>query len=245
MEVIQNWFNNNCDYAKGLDIYAGIPTHNKNILKNLKRRKSKVNLVKLKYELQRHLPNTINLAPKPVNYTAVLNTVETATQATLAKYNKQQAVYFHQLPPELQPVLLQANTLFKELCLLKVQLNALPANATRKANNIQLNIHLKRIKNQQCWDKIDYYKTHKLLPPAPPDKYKNLTPTQLHRQDLYLTTSIFKLKKRISINKEKLKQANTQHERTRLKRAIAKAQGNVLLKNDLQIKIKDLIYGTT
>ena len=241
MNAVQQWLNNPDSYTEGLKLYALQPAHNKNLHRSLSRKESAVNFQKLKYELSKQSKAKV----KPVKIrTKIVQkepTVAEVVTANLLVKEKKQAIYFHNLPEALQPTLLEANILFKKLCLLKVQLNNMPENAIEECNAIEMEEH--RIKNQQCWDKIDYWQKHKLLPPTPKNEYEDFTPAQLLRKEQNMFSAISRLNSRIKTNKTKLAKEDSIPEITKLKRAIAKAEANVLSKQDDLIKIKDLING--
>ena len=159
------------------------------------------------------------------------------------QYTTKQALYFHELPEELRPILLEANTLFKEMCLLKVQLNELPAEAETKALQLQTKISQKQKRNALCWKKLDYWKTHKVAPKESKGKFETLTPANLVKQEQYLFASISKMKKRLESNRELLKTTVGIVELNKLQRTISKQESTLIAKNEELLKIKALING--
>lgn len=245
MNEIQQWFTNGCDYASGVLIYNQHPRSNKNIARLLSKRENALNQEKLKYELQKlSKVSVVNKAIK-VSKVKTVNTVavEKLIKSSVDIAKKKASIFFHQLPPELQPVLLKANVLFKECCLLKVQLNALKPKEESKSLSIQLEISDKRKKNELCWSKIDYWLEHKKIAPEPECEFENMTPAQLLRRDQYLFQSKGKLQKRIDLNKAKLETAVSLDEKNRIIRAIEKQEANLLKQETQQLKIKDIING--
>lgn len=91
--------------------------------------------------------------------------------------------------------------------------------------------------------KIDYWKTHKLVPKEAKGKFEKLTPANLVKQEQYLFASISKMKKRLAENKEMLKSANGVNEVNKLLRAVAKQESTLIAKNEQLITIKRLING--
>lgn len=258
MKTIQKWFNDDCPYKEGVKLYASLPRHNKNIARLLSRAETKTNLFKLKYELKQLAPEPIKIEAKPVvlvskkgiSYKVKSSPLPKAVKAsptltTIEKPKKQEkkSLYFHDLPDELRPVLLEANQLFKELCLLKVQLNEQPKKAIEACNAIQVQMHAKRQRNTLCWQKIDYYLQHRELPPVTVSKFKDLTPAQLWKKDQYAFQNISKNKKRLEANKIALETATTVTETTRIQRKIAKNEANILRYTEQQIELKALIDG--
>lgn len=245
MNEIQQWFASGCNYASGVLIYSQHPRSNKNIARLLSKRESALNYEKLKYELQKL--SKVAVVPKQIKV-SVLKTNNTVSNQkiigpSIAISKQKQALFFHQLPAELQPTLLDANVLFKECCLLKVQLNALKTKEEHEALDIQLKISDKRKKNELCWQKIDYWLDHKKLPKEPDCEFENMTPAQLLRRDQYLYQSKGKLEKRIIINKDKIEKTSSVDEKNRIKRAIAKQEANLIKQETQHLKIKDIING--
>ena len=157
MNAIEQWKANGTPYNEGVLLYASFPTHNKVLLKNFQKKQSPQLLEKLKYELSKidNSAKTVTNVPKQIkteqngtnepkrNKTELVQYIEQQQ----IQYTTKQALYFHELPAELRPILLEANTLFKEMCLLKVQLNELPAEAETKALQLQTEIAQKQKQN--------------------------------------------------------------------------------------------------
>jgi hypothetical protein len=239
MEIIQEWLEGDCDYSFGVAIYGDLPKHNRNLLSMFKKKENTINREKLKHELQKFLsaPTPIIAAAKVIPLK--ITSVETAI---LANENKQ-ALFFHQLPPELQPVLLEANQLFKENCFLKVQLNDLPQHAEKKAIEIQLQIHRNFEQNALCWKKIDYFLEHRVVPADKVSELEGYTPAGLLRKQQLLYASISKLNSRLKDNNEKLPFAVYVADKSKLERIIMKQEANLLKQNQELITISKLIDG--
>ena len=137
METLQHWFDNDCPYQEGVVLYENHPKVNRNLLTHFKKKHTELLHEKLKYELGKF--NQKSTSFKKVTKKEITPALE---QPIVYKYEsvqvleKQQSLYFHQLPEPLRPVLLEANNLFKENCYLKTQLNDLPALAENKALEI-------------------------------------------------------------------------------------------------------------
>lgn len=253
MNAIEQWKANGTPYNEGVLLYASFPSHNKVLLKNFQKKQTPQLLEKLKYELskidnsaktvtnvQKRTKTEQNGTNEPKrNKTELVQYIEQQQ----IQYTTKQALYFHELPAELRPTLLEANTLFKEMCLLKVQLNELPPEAETKALQIQTEISQKQKRNALCWEKLDYWKTHKVAPKEAKGKFETLTPANLVKQEQYLFASISKMKKRLAENKELLKTAVGVNEVNKLQRTIAKQESTLIAKNEELITIKRLING--
>ena len=256
MNAIEQWKANGTPYNEGVLLYASLPAHNKVLLKNFQKKQSPQLLEKLKYELSK----IDNSEKTEQNGTFVQKRTKTEQNGTIEpkrnktelvqyieqqqiQYTTKQALYFHELPAELRPILLEANTLFKEMCLLKVQLNELPAEAENKALQLQTEIAQKQKQNALCWEKLDYWKTHKVAPKEAKGKFETLSPANLVKQEQYLFASISKMKKRLELNRELLKTASGVIEVNKIQRTIAKQESTLIAKNEELLKIKALING--
>lgn len=253
MNAIEQWKANGTPYNEGVLLYASLPAHNKMLLKNFQKKQSPQLLEKLKYELSK-IDNSVQTVK---NVQKQIKTEQNGTnqpkrnKTELVQYIEQQqiqyttkhALYFHELPAELRPTLLEANTLFKEMCLLKVQLNELPAEAETKALELQTEIAQKQKQNALCWEKLDYWKTHKIAPKEAKGKFETLSPANLVKQEQYLFASISKMKKRLELNRELLKTASGVIELNKIQRTIAKQESTLIAKNEELLKIKALING--
>lgn len=266
MDAITQWFDNNTPYDEGVSLYEKLPNHNKILLKNFQKKQSGVHHEKLKYEL-RKISDSVNktavtskseLLPKKqtkMYETEVLykngqslsksaeNQIVQHIAQTETENKTKQAIYFHQLPSELQPVLLEANTLFKQMCLLKVQLNNVPAHAEKKALAIQTEIAKKQKENALCWQKIDYWQEHKTAPKLQNSDFSNLTPANLVKKEQYLFASISKINSRLKQNRIDIKKTTSVPELNRLDRLISKQENTLITKNEELITIKRLING--
>ena len=240
MEIIKEWLEGDCDYTFGVAIYGDLPKCNRNLLTMFQKKESAFNRDKLKNELRKYL-NAPVVAPiiKKVIPVIKVNSVETAVLANETK----QALFFHQLPPELQPVLLEAHQLFKENCFLKVQLNDLPEHAEKKALELQIKIARNFEQNGLCWKKIDYFLEHRVVPQSKQSEHENLTPAGLLRKQQLLYASISKLKSRLAENNTKLPLAVYVTDRTKLERVIMKQEENLLKQNEELLIISKTIDG--
>ena len=255
MNAIEQWKANGTPYNEGVLLYASLPAHNKMLLKNFQKKQSPQLLEKLKYELSKidQSEKTISIKKESPVYKLNINingnqktpeiSVVQYIEQQQTSYTTKQALYFHELPAELRPILLEANTLFKEMCLLKVQLNELPAEAEPKALQIQTEIAQKQKQNALCWEKLDYWKTHKVAPKEAKGKFETLSPANLVKQEQYLFASISKMKKRLELNRELLKTASGVVEVNKIQRTIAKQESTLISKNEELLKIKALING--
>jgi hypothetical protein len=251
MNAIETWFKNSTPYDEGVLIFETIPGHNKVLLKNFKRKKSIQLHEKLKYELRKFLKEINAPAKKEVQKIGQIFKDQNFSKVSVVQYIEQsnlevqqkQAIYFHELPTELRPFLLEANTLFKEMCFLKVQLNEIPAHAEEKALEIQIAINAKQKANANSWKKIDYWQKHKVAPTEKPSEFLKLAPAELLRKEQYLFAAISKLNKRLQLNREASQSVTLLKESNRISNAIRKQENNLIIKNDELQKIKALIHG--
>lgn len=228
---INLWFEKGCNYEEGVLLYASVKGCNFILLKNFKKKETPALKEKLKYELKKHL----QVEPKAL--LELKNEVENKKPSTIS-YEK---TFFHELPEELRPVLLEANQLFREMCFLKVQLNELQPMAEEEALKIQLAIVGKRKKNELCWKRIDYYKKHKVLIQPKPRKIEQIPPARQLQKEQYLYAAISKLRKRLEENRSELEICIDFKEKNKLKRKIQKQESNILDKEEELQLLKDLI----
>lgn len=241
--TIKEWLDNKGSYKDGLKLYESFSNHNKNILRNLSRRKSAVNLQKLVYEIKKLESKTVIKSNIEVKLVAknINPTQKELAVKEFSVYEKKQSIWFHQLPEELHETLLEANNTFKEKCMLKVQLNDQPNDAIDICNALQVRIsNLTKI-NDLAWSKIDYFFKYRQLPLPPKDDLSDLTPAQLLRKEQNVFSSISRLNKRIKTNTEKIKKTNDKTFINRFIRSIDNAKSSLLTKEELLIKIKKKI----
>jgi hypothetical protein len=240
MEIIQDWFDGDCDYTFGVAIYGDLPKHNRQLLSMFQKKENTFNREKLKHELLKFLNTPVPAVAKVVK----LKAPQTVTvEDTILAVENKQALFFHQLPPELQPVLLEANQLFKENCFLKVQLNDLPQHAEKKALELQIQISRNFEKNGLCWKKIDYFLEHRIVPQSKQSEHEGLTPAGLLRKQQLLYASISKLNSRLKENNEKLQTAVYVVDKNKVERMIMKQEQNLLKQNEELLIISKLIDG--
>jgi len=242
MEILQKWFENGCDYASGVLIYKELPKHNPSLLRNFQKKQNSFNAEKLKYELkkfQEKYNQTVFVSEIKKEVAAVVSMVPEKVSST----DQNNVVLFHQLPESLRPVLLEANQLFKENCLLKVNLNELPAHAEKAALELQIKIHTNFKRNELCWQKIDLFLEKRIIADAPITEFNGLTPEGKLRTQQLLYSSISKLNTRLKANREKLKTAEFVSIKSKIEREISKQEQNLLQKNEQLILISNLIDG--
>lgn len=243
MEIIQNWFNDGCNYASGIVIYGNLPKHNPTLLKTFQRKENSFNAEKLKYELNKFAEKYSQNVFVAEIQKAFSTSVVIPVPEKVSKIEQKTAVLFHQLPEALRPVLLEANQLFKENCLLKVNLNELPAHAEKEALKLQLKIHDNFRKNGLCWQKIDLFLEKRIIAPTPKHEFEGLTPAGLLRQQQLLYASISKLNSRLKSNREQLPKATVLAIKSKIERQISKQEENLVQQNEKLIIISNLIDG--
>lgn len=242
---IQTWLDSGSPYPEGVLLYSQQSGCNKVLLSNFKKKQSQLLHEKLKYELKKlsAVPKAERRPTTTLQKVAQPKSVKQAVTLQIESEEKKQAVLFHELPPELRPVLLEANTLFREMCMLKVQLNELPDHAEKEALKVQLLINSKRKRNQSCWSEIEYFQTHKVLLQKKVDELEKLSPAQLVKKEQLLFSAISRLKKRKSENDKLLETTEDLNTKNKLTRALMKQEENIIIKTEQLDKIKTLING--
>ncbi len=241
MERIIFWLESkDSPYMEGLDLYESLPNHNKSLVRNLRRTENPLNRQKLIYELKKFVqmrPKTIAVVSVPVLTPIVPMQSSSPVVESIKKEESKTTPLFHQLPSPLRPVLLEANSLFKENCLLKAELNDLPYEAEEQALLIMRKIDQNVKANELAWSKIDYWLEHKQLPQDNTVVVAKLTMDQLINQRNLLESSISRLKKRLNANKTKIAQSDIQ-DQNKLSIKIAKQEKSILQKEELLFQLK-------
>lgn len=246
MERIIFWLESkDSDYFEGLRLYESLPTHNKNLVRNLKRTESAFNRQKLIYELKKVVNVPIQKKELPIYTTSPVVEITISPSPVLTSvqdHEKKIAPLFHQLPAQVRPILLEANNLFKENCLFKTELNELHADQEAEALAIQIQIDRNEKANTLAWSKIDYYLEHKRLPPTSKVSLSKWSIDKLMYKRNLIEASLSKQRKRLTTNKEKLSilEGTELH---KLQRTVAKQEKAVLEKEEQLFKIKEELNG--
>lgn len=238
---VQQWFDAGMDYAAGVSLYERIGK-NKLLLRNFKRINNTANQKKLEYELGKFLPKVEVIKPQAPLEPIVVN-VEAIVEQQVQQYESKQTELIKQLPEELIPVLLRANMVWKENCLLKLQLNALPVEAESLALELQLKIDGNWKENKNCWKQIDYFLEHRSLPKEAKSDFDDLTGAQLAKRQQYHFQNISKLKKRITENRKVLSKTDSVKVKARLERTLAKQESDLLAKEKELETLTRLVNG--
>ena len=240
---IQEWLHNGADYAQGVKIYKSLPGHSKLLLRQFALRENPLRKEKLMYELKKfinHQPELqkISATPAPI----VEDPRKEAVTETIIAAETQTAPLFHELPTELRPVLLEANTLFRENCYLKAELNEVAIDDEERALAIQVKIDRNFKANAMCWEKIEYWRTHKVLPKTiATQDIANYSMDKLIKELQLLNSSVSRMEKRLKQNKEALKVVENLREEQKIQRKIAKQEADIIKKREQILIIKTTI----
>ena len=240
---IQEWLKNPV-YATGVELYKNTKGHNKLLLRQFAMRENAQRKEKLIYELKKLLPT--KHTPLPTLPTAPATKIPTTEPervlVTAEKESKRVAPLFHELPAELRPVLLEATNLFKENCLLKVELNETHQDNEEQALQLQIKIDRNFKANAMCWDKIEYWRTHKVLPKITTvQSISNYSMDKLIKQQQLLNSSVSRMEKRLAENKALLVTEEDPAKRNKLLRKITKQEAEVIKKREELLTIKTTI----
>lgn len=250
MEVIQQWLDSGADYNKGVEIYKNTKGCSKMLLRQFALRETTQRKEKLIYELKKLIPKQVSVLPTkltalPTKLTAPVAKQQPKEQVVLQtaeKESKRIAPLFHELPPELRPVLLEANNLFKENCMLKAELNEVAIEDEATALQIQIRISRNFKANAVCWDKIEYWQKHKQLPKETSvENISAYSMGKLLREQANINSSVSRMEKRLKINQANLSAEENPAERNKLLRKIAKQEKDILQKREQQLIIKNTI----
>lgn len=215
MQQIDNWFSNSKDYHEGVAIYASLPIKHPRLLQQLNQGKTNTNMATLVSELRKYNNTTLlrdtkqSVQPKKVNLKVdLLPKTTTQTTINIDAERKQQTnasitrefagIKMGDLPPELRPKFLRAQSVFYQMIELKFALNDLLPEAQESALSIILQIEGLDEERDIIWAELHHWKAHKtLLVTTAPSDYSTKTPLQLDQQKRNLRSSITKISKRI------------------------------------------------
>lgn len=242
MESIKKWINAGCKYYDGVALYATLPECMPTLLANLQQGKNAVRHEKLKYELKKALRSDQAPPPTPLPSRGdKMPAMIPSPPAEPPAQDVKEKLLFHQLPAELRPVLKEANALFAEKCMLKVALNELAPEMESEALDLCLQIYNLTKHNALCWQKIDYWREHRNLPPLAVPKHSTMGGAQLVKKQQNLFSSISRLKKRLNDNRSLIAITDGLKAVAKLQRAIAKQEGNLMKQEDELLHITQLI----
>ncbi|MGK4567839.1 hypothetical protein [Flavobacterium sp. 3HN19-14] len=214
------------DYLSGVSLYAEVK-FNHNIMAFFRRKQTPAHMKKLIYELGKF--SDVQTPLPDVNSGEKVNaTINEVVEQLSEQESLKDKLLFVDLPPELRPVLAEKNRLFSENCLLKVTLNELPDDAVDQAYDIQVKIEANWKRNAACWKQLDYWKEHRAVPTIEITDFEKMSPEAKLRRQQQLFASISKLKKRIIGYESGLKSETTVRNITKLKKALAKSELNLI-----------------
>lgn len=250
MGTVKEWFDSDKDYQKGVELYLKYGK-NSNLKNRFQMNDSKYNRDKLEYELSKFLD--VPVAHKPVVSKVDLsispdgnfNTVSTeaVAEVTIVENEQKTALLFDDLPPTVRPFLLEANNAFKELCLLKTELNEVPDEDEEKAFGIQKKMEALRTVNENAWRKIDYFlQTGKEIE-VKEELLTDLSPAQLVKRQQLQFQKVSKDKKSIEVLMQQLAGSESSLIKQKLKNKIEKAKHKLLIDEDILLKINSLVDG--
>lgn len=217
---IKDWFDNGCKYFTGLDVYEAHPKHNRHLLFRLKRKESRANLVKLKYELKK-LQNT----DTSVKVAVVASIPVKEKNIVVASQKTFRPLKISDLPSELHELFIKQKNDFYKACSLKVVLNDLPATAENKALELCLEIENLFDSIEATWKIFDHYRDYKeVLPFSTAKTFTNYTPVQLLKAEKSKRESISKAKSALNRLEKQLASETNMDKQNRLTNRILKKQ---------------------
>lgn len=250
MDAISEWFKNSKDYNIGVALYATLPNKKIRVLKKLNKGKSHQNMATLVSELRK-----FKNAPKTpeVKKIVIPEVAKPATQDTIniEAARKQQShesvqrefgnIRIGDLPAELRPKFLRAQSVFYNMIELKFALNDLPHNANDSALKIILQIEDLEEERDIIWRELHHWKAHKTLLEVPITDFSNLTELQLDKQKRNFRSSITKIKKRVDSWYNDLAAEKDPHQQKLIENKINKSE-KLLFSHEMNInKINKLL----
>lgn len=244
MQAITDWFNGTKDYNVGVALYASLPGKKIAVLKRLNRGRNNHNMATLVSELRKlkTLPpkptkkKIVIPTPKQPTTQAVINTKATRNHQAQQSVNREFGmVKLGDLPPQLRPKFLKAQTVFYNMIELKFALNDLPASAEESALKIQLQIEALDDQRDAIWTELHHWKNHKTLLEVPEDDFSKLDKFELDKTRRNLRSSVSKINTRINTWYNQLDTETHPHKQKLLENKINRSE-KLLLAHEMNIK---------
>lgn len=250
MDSITAWFSGSKDYYEGVALYASLPIKKTRILKNLNRGKNNRNMSMLVSELRKY-----NAKPKKVTKPVQvivevprhpdqdqINQEHRRTHlATESQKHEFGGIRLGDLPAELRPRFLRAQSVFYQMIELKFVLNDLPDKDADSALSIMLQIVQLDEERDTIWEELHHWKKHRTMLTVPEDDFSNLDPKALWRKKRNLEANITKISKRVDQRYSDLEAETNKHDQLLIESSIRKSE-NTLHQHKVNLeKIKKLI----
>ncbi|CAL2105491.1 conserved hypothetical protein [Tenacibaculum sp. 190524A02b] len=235
---IQDWFKDK-DYDLGVELYAGLPRSNKQLLYFLKQGYTAKNKVTLMYELNKYRSTNVSLKSKEKVIKPIIESKEKVIAKCIHKSieNSNERVKMAMLPtPYLRKRFVEKNNAFYSYCELKYQLNDLPAEEEDKALELITEIMKLNAFIDAIWTEIDYFLEHRKLPPTAND-YSSWTYREQIKELQLLYQRRSKRTNTLNRWKEEFKQLNSPSKEAKLKAKIAQKEEEL---NQIEVNIKTL-----
>lgn len=244
---LQEWFDTNGSFEKGVELYSQLPNAKQNLLRSFKIENFS-NMLMLKYELKRAINLGIDVgverqkkATETSPVIVVVKEGEVPIKYIIEQSNKKEfstetmAMY----PMELHSIYRERISNFYHACELKFKLNRLPAEDEKGALELILQLEGLWSKIDKAWVTLNYWKeNNRLMPIEQSVDYSKLTPMQLHKEKGLIEVRISKRKKTVLGFENHLEQ--NPNDKTKLNLYHKKVEDLEQLNIDLQT-IKKLI----
>lgn len=237
--TISEWLTSDSqDYKTALQLYEVLPTCNRHFLKAMQKADTPQNLIKLKYQLEKHkdlvVPKVTTI--KEIKPALIINT------EPKPKPSFKPRVLITDLPLELHAMYIEQKNNFAKACSLKMQLNTLEQHEIEhKALDIILKIESLFKAINEAWRIIDYYLDHKEVIQVPKTTLENLTPIELLKKQNSLRSSITRQKTRKLKLQTELKNTSLRTQKLKLESKIEKTTKKLInLETSLSFVLKRL-----
>lgn len=245
MSDFKKWKDNGANYDQGVLLYCSHPRCNANILKNLRRKKSAANSVKLKYELKKLFPG--NKEPVIISKVSTNEIIENHNFESVQKIEIDTKVpdqipkpLIEDLPDEIAIKRASAYKLWIDNCALKGKLNRLPSEAESQALTIQREIWSNLEEQRVLWMHINYYLKNKELLEEP-ETFQDYTPAKLLRTLQYRYQTKTKATKAIAKYEKELESCTDLAKSNRMTRAKEKNEAKLIRVETDIVKLNKLI----
>lgn len=237
MEV-NKWFENGCNYQKGVVIYSKIKGHRNNLYRLFLRKESNLNLEKLKYELKKY-----RIKPKIKKASTISTTPKNFKAFKIApKTENSQKNYFYrlnELHSDLHQLSIKQRNDFQTAISLHSKLTGLHFEEEGLALTFSLEIENLFDSIETIQKILDHYVKHKIVLNIEKRNFNDLSPGQLVVSRLNKRSMIVRYSKKLVFIKDKLKESLCKSEENKMQVLFQKTEEKLL---NLSLQINQLNF---
>jgi hypothetical protein len=238
---INAWFENGCNYQKGVTLYASLKGHSLNLLRLFLRKQSISNADKLKYELGKHRksPKTkivtpaIKEKPQKLKIDPQVDFIKVDPKTANSKNGSFYSL--NKLHIDLHPLAIKQRNDFQIAISLHSQLTRLHVDEEGAALTLCIKIEDLFDAIETAQKVLDHYVTHKIVLNIESRNFKALSPALLIQSRNNKRISLSKYKKKVETLKLQLGQNLSKAAKNKNAVALEKAE-NKLLHHELELQ---------